>query len=94
MQNPYQQTRSKNFTNVINNLINNGQYKINHKITNWFQLVVNCLSYLLTCGNADMIVLAANGVEKRFDKIIFSSRTLCSIRTVTALITVLPVPKN
>lgn len=46
----------------------------------------------VTWGYAVVTALAANGVENRFDRIIFSSKTLCSLSTETAFITVLPVP--
>lgn len=36
--------------------------------------------------------LAAIGVQNKFDKIIFSSSTLCSFNTAMAFITVFPVP--
>lgn len=35
---------------------------------------------------------AAKGVENKFDKIMFSSKTLCSLSTATAFTTVFPVP--
>jgi hypothetical protein len=38
--------------------------------------------------------LAANGVQNRFERIMFSSATLCSFNTATALITVFPVPED
>lgn len=45
-----------------------------------------------TRGNLAVSILAANGVQNKFDRIIFSSGTLCSFKTVTAFTTVLPVP--
>jgi len=36
--------------------------------------------------------LAAIGVQNKFDKIMFSSSTLCSFSTAMAFITVFPVP--
>lgn len=38
--------------------------------------------------------LAAIGVQNKFDKMIFSSSTLCSFRIAIAFITVFPVPLN
>lgn len=46
-----------------------------------------------TLGKAVTRDLAAIGVQNRFDKIIFSSSTLCSFSTAMAFITVFPVPK-
>lgn len=53
-----------------------------------------CMSIIhkLTCGKAVTIAFAAKGVENKFDKIMFSSSTLCSLSTVTDFITVFPVP--
>lgn len=60
-------------------MVNNNIYNLQLKQTN---------------GNAVVIVWAAIGVVNRFDRIILSSATRCSLSTLTALITVLPVPKN
>lgn len=47
-----------------------------------------------TKGNAEVMVCAAIGVVNKFERIMLSSDTRCSFNTFTALITVLPVPKN
>lgn len=49
---------------------------------------------MVISGNSDVKDLAAVGVQNKFDKIIFSSATLCSFRTATAFETVFPVPEN
>lgn len=46
----------------------------------------------VTLGKAVTKDFAAIGVQNKFDKIIFSSSTLCSFNTAIALITVFPVP--
>lgn len=46
----------------------------------------------VTLGKAVTRDLAAIGVQNKFDKIIFSSSTLCSFNTAIALMTVFPVP--
>lgn len=43
-------------------------------------------------GNSDVIASTAEGVQNKLERIIFSSATLCSFRTATALETVFPVP--
>lgn len=48
----------------------------------------------ITLGNFEVTLSIATGVENILDKIIFSSATLCSFSTDTALLTVLPVPMN
>lgn len=48
---------------------------------------------LFTWGNALTMACDAEGVQNRLARIIFSSRTLWSLRTLTALTMVLPVPK-
>lgn len=50
------------------------------------------MQYIKTLGKAVTRDLAAIGVQNRFDKIIFSSSTLCSFSTAMAFITVFPVP--
>ena len=47
----------------------------------------------LTLGKVDNKLLTEAGVEKIFERITFSSDTLCSLRTETARFAVLPVPK-
>jgi len=47
----------------------------------------------ITLGKAVTKDLAAIGVQNKFDKIIFSSSTLCSFNTAIAFTTVFPVPK-
>lgn len=46
----------------------------------------------VTLGKAVTRDLAAIGVQNKFDKIIFSSSTLCSFNTAIAFMTVFPVP--
>lgn len=50
-------------------------------------------SNYLTLGKTVTRVLAATGVQNKFDKMIFSSNTLCSFKTAMAFITVFPVPE-
>jgi len=45
-----------------------------------------------TLGKAVTRDLAAIGVQNKFDRIIFSSSTLCSFSTAIAFMTVFPVP--
>lgn len=46
----------------------------------------------ITLGKAVTRDLAAIGVQNKFDRIMFSSSTLCSFNTAIAFITVFPVP--
>lgn len=46
----------------------------------------------ITLGKAVTRDLAAIGVQNKFDRMIFSSSTLCSFSTAMAFMTVFPVP--
>lgn len=46
----------------------------------------------ITLGKAVTRDLAAIGVQNKFDRMMFSSSTLCSFSTAIAFITVFPVP--
>jgi len=46
----------------------------------------------ITLGKAVTKDLAAIGVQNKFDRIMFSSSTLCSFNTAMAFMTVFPVP--
>lgn len=46
----------------------------------------------LTFGKVESKLLTDAGVQNIFDRIILSSKTLCSFKTVTAVLAVLPVP--
>lgn len=59
----------------------------------WICIKIRC-NDILTFGKALVMVLAAAGVEKRLSKMMFSSSTACSWRTLTALMTVLPEPRT
>lgn len=48
----------------------------------------------LTWGKAAVIDRHATGVQNKFERIMFSSSTLCSLSTATALMTVFPVPRK
>lgn len=79
----FPRTRSssaKTNTNVTKKLI-----VLRHKN---YQTIIN----LNTLGKAVTRVLAANGVQNKFESIMFSSKTLCSFNTAIAFITVFPVP--
>jgi hypothetical protein len=60
----------------------------------WNYDFVHTKQCIHTCGYAAITDLAANGVQNKFDRMMFSSATLCSFNTATALITVFPVPKD
>lgn len=50
--------------------------------------------FKLTLGNIVNRLFTDVGVENMLDRIIFSSKTLCSFKTVTAVLAVFPVPEK
>lgn len=66
--------------------------RLNDSKDEWYQL--ETWKGTPTCGNASVTVCTANGVQNKLAKIILSSLTLCSFRTVTDFITVFPVPEK
>lgn len=49
---------------------------------------------MVISGNSEVNDFAADGVQNKLDRIMFSSATWCSFRTATAFETVFPVPER